>query len=93
MVTNEQIDIFINQLNEKFPKFAFSYTRGKKYYKILQKTHGLYSQTYAYAFVDFNGNILKASGYNAPAKGIRGHISDPFNNCCFEYSIRYNNKQ
>lgn len=37
-----------------------------------------------------DGNIYKAASINAPAKHIRGHISEPFkDNCCGRYGIKY----
>jgi hypothetical protein len=33
-----------------------------------------------YAFVDYDGNIYKPSGWRAPAKGVRGHIDNPIMN-------------
>jgi hypothetical protein len=32
------------------------------------------SRKSAYCFLDYQGNIYKAAGWKAPAKGIRGHI-------------------
>ena len=55
----------------KLPAPVIAYTEGKVYYKV---THTNCGQTSVHCFVDKAGNIYKASGWNAPAKGIRGSI-------------------
>ena len=95
VVLKEDIEAFIKALNEKLSSFynnkeiasTVFYKEGKKYYKILQKT----PQISAYAFIEKEtGNILKASGYSTPAKGVRGNIfnENPLS-CCEQYSITY----
>lgn len=78
------IDDFVKGLNEKFSKSdeystpsVFSYTTGKKYYKIVQ--HRVNSETgevssapsSAYAFMDKEGNLYKPANWKTPAKGVR----------------------
>jgi hypothetical protein len=53
-------------------KVFFSVMQGKKYARIVQG--GDSSQRSAYAFVDAEGNIYKAAGYKAPAKGVRATV-------------------
>ena len=43
---------------------------GKKFAKIIRKDN----QTSVFCFIDSKGNIYKAAGWNAPAKGIRGNV-------------------
>lgn len=52
---------------------TYSFTTGKKYHKVLVKSFG---STSVHCFVDMDGNIYKAAGYNTPAKGIRGNINN-----------------
>ena len=59
------------------PKDIVLYTSpGSRYVKIMKS---LYSGTQrsVWCFVEIStGNIYKAAGLNAPAKGVRGHISE-----------------
>lgn len=49
---------------------TYSAKAGKKYAKVT-------TDRSVFCFVDLaTGDILKAAGYNAPAKGARGHISN-----------------
>lgn len=57
--------------NSEF-KGSFEYTEGVKYYKIVHVLSN--GQRSAFAFVDREGNIYKAAGWNTPAKGIRGKL-------------------
>jgi hypothetical protein len=62
---------FIDGLNVKFADYGvFSVNPGKKYDKIVVKT-GRGGHGSVYAFVDTDGNVYKAAGWSAPAKGIR----------------------
>lgn len=82
MITQEQIDTFVAQLQtaqvahyqEAFPNLKvpiMSAEVGRKYVKIVKTD----SQTSVFCFLDrATGDILKAAGWNAPAKGARGHI-------------------
>ena len=74
----QQIDDAIQQLIaamqarfiERYPKNppkVWSVKRGKKYLKICDDGS-------VHAFVDADGNMYKAAGWNAPAKGIRFNI-------------------
>jgi hypothetical protein len=55
------------------PQLSIQY--GKKYAKIVTDNHG---QKSVFGFIDLaNGNLMKAAGWNAPAKNFaRGHITD-----------------
>lgn len=80
----EAIDKYLQEITEAKAKewkrngytFAsppkFTYTEGKKYFKIIENGYG--GGQSVHCFVDFNGNIFKPSGWSAPAKGIRGNI-------------------
>lgn len=51
----------------------YEYTCGKRWYKVVRKD----TQTCVFCFIDpDNGDIYKAAGWNAPAKGVRGNIFD-----------------
>lgn len=60
-------------------KNKFDFTKGRRYVKVLQIMGG--NQRSVHSFVDMKegatyGNVLKAAGWNAPAKGARGNIFD-----------------
>ena len=64
---------FIDGLNSKdeTSKYAvFTVMPGNKYDRIVAKPHNS-SQSHVYAFVDIEGNVYKAAGWKAPAKGVR----------------------
>jgi hypothetical protein len=83
MVDNNQLDAFVHALTTakaahmqaNFPSLdpvTYDYSVGKKFAKIVEGRRGG-----VFCFVDLaTGDILKAAGYNAPAKGARGHISN-----------------
>jgi hypothetical protein len=53
----------------------FTYTKGKKYAKIIHISSG--GQRSAHAFVDMNnGDVYKSATWNAPAKGVRYNLMD-----------------
>lgn len=55
------------------PRDEFSYKVGKRYTKVICGGS-------AFCFVDnTNGDVLKAAGWSAPAKGARGNIFDENN--------------
>lgn len=61
---------------------VFVLEKGRKYHRIVQDTRNketgeMFNQRSVAGFIDNDGNILKAAGWKAPAKGIRGNI---FNN-------------
>lgn len=92
-----KIQKFVDQLNEKFggPQYegdkapvVFSYMEGKKYFRIVRQTN----QRSVYCFVNQEGDILFANGWKAPAKGAsakRGHIDNPFDDCCYSNGVKY----
>jgi hypothetical protein len=50
---------------------------GKRYAKLIRDDN---VQKSVYCFVDLtNGNVLKAAGWSAPAKGARGNINNEDN--------------
>lgn len=55
------------------PSFEAQY--GKVRVKVV-RIDGLNGGKSVHCFVDFNGEVLKAAGWNAPAKGSRGNIFD-----------------
>lgn len=71
LVISTHAQEFINGLNEKFADYgSFAVLPGKKYDKITVKPH-CSSQSFVHAFVDTDGNVYKAAGWKAPAKGVR----------------------
>jgi hypothetical protein len=55
--------------NGQAPKYH--YQRTPKWYKVFRED----SQKCVFCFIDpANGDIYKAAGWNAPAKGVRGNI-------------------
>jgi hypothetical protein len=67
-------DLYWKKMNFDMTKApVFSFTQGKKFTKVLVTTWG---QTSVHCFIDGNGNLYKAAGFNVPAKGIRGNIND-----------------
>lgn len=67
---------FVAALNTKFGTeqgYQFSVERpGVKYTRIVRGGSG---QRSVYCFVDGEGNIYKAAGWKAPAKGVRGTLA------------------
>jgi hypothetical protein len=62
---------FIDGLNVKFADYAtFTVNPGRKFDKIVATTKPG-GQARVYAFVDVDGNVYKAAGWAAPAKGVR----------------------
>lgn len=71
LVISTHAQEFIDGLNVKFADYAtFEVRPGKKYDKIVLSTK-LGNHGRVYAFVDIDGNVYKAAGFNAPAKGVR----------------------
>ncbi len=54
-------------------KPEFHLEAGKKYIRVVCTTFGSRA---VHCFLDTEGNIFKASGWKAPAKGIRGNINN-----------------
>lgn len=82
MIGTNELDAFVLALTvakaahmkANFPSLkpeTYSYSMGKKFAKVV-------SERSVFCFVDLaNGDILKAAGYNAPAKnGSRGNIAN-----------------
>jgi len=66
-------------------KDQFSWKRGKRYIKVIRSGS-------VHCFVDTqNGDVLKAAGWNAPAKHARGNIFNDDNglNCMHEFGAAY----
>lgn len=56
---------------------VFSYERGQRYIRVVRSDYGARS---VHCFVDTTtGDVLKAAGWRAPAKGVRGNIFDDKN--------------
>lgn len=100
MLTNEQIENFIGEVQKKQDEYfkqdewkhvappLISYTRGKKYIRIISDNRYYTlegeiaiatASRSVFCFLDMDGNILKAAGWKAPAKGIRGNIRNRAN--------------
>ena len=55
-------------------KPVYSFTQGKKFDKVIVETYGSGS---VHCFIDrINGDLYKASSWNAKAKGVRGNINN-----------------
>jgi hypothetical protein len=66
---------FIDALNQKFNGIGYTFLverPGVKYTRIVQTAPGHRS---VFCFVDAAGNILKAAGWKAPAKGVRSTLA------------------
>ena len=77
-IIDDLVDNFMNHLNNVMDKpDGYSYelnTRGSKYFKVEMLSYGTGSRS-VYCFVDKrSGDIHKAAGWRAPAKGTRGSV-------------------
>ncbi len=64
---------------ESLEKPEISYTEGKRYVKLIRANHPGQGGS-VHCFVDMtNGDVLKAAGWNKPAKHARGNIFDDHN--------------
>lgn len=84
MIDQAAIDTFLAQLTaaktahmaKAFPNLTpptFRADIGRKFVRIVQVNN----QQSSFCFIDrATGDILKCAGWNAPAKGVRGHISN-----------------
>jgi len=81
---SQEVDLFIEKLNREYGNENIEYSgdRGNSYYKIIYKNYGTQS---VWGFVALKdnpkkgekiGDLLKAAGWNAPAKTPRGNILD-----------------
>ena len=79
----EQLETFVKGCQmisdkhmERYPRLekpVITYTEGKRYVKLARDGS-------VYCFVDMiNGDVLKAAGWNKPAKHARGNIFDDHN--------------
>lgn len=71
---NTKIEKFVDYLNNRFPSYIFSYTKGRKYYKVWRVPAEATNQKTIYCFADIDGNLYKPASCTSPAKGIRGEI-------------------
>lgn len=83
MITKEQIEQYVAEVQEAVKKEwirnefrmenlpVITYKKGKVYFKLFRESYGSKS---VHCFVDSEGNLFKAAGWNQPAKGIRGNI-------------------
>lgn len=66
---------FITALNQKFNGMGYTFSLdkpGAKNTRVVQ-THS--TSRSVYCFLDAEGNIYKAAGWKAPAKGVRGNLA------------------
>jgi len=81
---SQEVELFIEKLNREYGNENLEYSgdRGNSYYKIIYKNYGSQS---VWGFVALKdnpkkgekiGDLLKAAGWNAPAKTPRGNILD-----------------
>lgn len=74
---------FATALNEKFPVVqsfdeSFGITRGRKFSKIVRIRDG--RPVSVFAFVELEtGKLVKAAGWNAPAKLVTGELQSRYN--------------
>lgn len=79
--TQAALEGFVAALNNKFNVvgYVFEVERpGVKYTRIVQKMRyrdGSTAGHGVFCFVDAEGNILKAAGWKAPAKGVRSTLA------------------
>lgn len=107
-VTTEELNAFVAAISNKvestqkikFPTcmgnwYFIAVEVGVKYARLVQTGADGNTSRSAYAFVNLeNGDILKAAGWKAPAKGARGNIrigdaSNWFNGALTSYGARY----
>jgi len=55
------------------PAPEFHLEKGNKYIRVVVTSYG---QRSVHCFLDYEGNIYKASSWKIPAKGIRGNINN-----------------
>jgi hypothetical protein len=80
------ISKFLDKLNKEFPEQEYTTDfKGGKYARILQQSRKYSGNRSAWGFVAMEdnpskgfkkGDLLKAAGFNTPAKGARGNILD-----------------
>jgi hypothetical protein len=80
------INKFLDKLNKQFPEQEYTTDfKGGKYAKIVQQSRKYSGNRSAWGFVSMEdnpskgfkkGDLLKAAGFNTPAKGARGNILD-----------------
>jgi len=64
-----------DRLNYTLPVPTYKVVTGKRFHKVTESSP--YGGNSVHCFVEIaTGNIYKAAGWNAPAKGIRGNIQD-----------------
>ena len=77
IVVGAHTQAFIDGLNRKFgDKYRFSAMPGRKYDRIVQESASGSKNRSVHAFIDSEGNIYKAAGWSAPAKGVRFYTVD-----------------
>ena len=73
----KKVDQFISDMAAKFPKYKWTRMAGPKNIRIVRTDIDNEMSRSVYCFVrKSDGAILKAAGWNAPAKGVRGSIMD-----------------
>lgn len=80
------VNKFLDKLNKEFPEQEYTTDfKGGKYARIVQQSRKYSGNRSAWGFVAMEdnpskgfkkGDLLKAAGFNAPAKGARGNILD-----------------
>jgi hypothetical protein len=71
---HEYVYILDTKAIECHSNTRFDYVIGRKYVKIVDYDMRTGTHKSAHAFVDFDGNVYKAAGWNSPAKGIRYNL-------------------
>lgn len=75
---NTIISQYLAHLNQLDGYYHFTAEEGRKFVKIVQTYNGHGGCRSVHSFVDKKtGELYKAAGWNAPAKGVRFNLSDP----------------
>jgi hypothetical protein len=69
------LEAFVAALNTKFTDMGYEFSVERPGIKYTRIVRGGKAQRSVYCFVDGDGNILKAAGWKAPAKGVRGTLA------------------
>ena len=92
----KDVQKLVDWLNSSYCKTdndnKYSFTKGKKYFKILESAQ-IGTSVSVYGFIDTDGTILKANSSKAPHKTPRGSIykDNEWNKVCYKYGVAYIN--
>lgn len=73
----DMIDTYYTTHYKNLTPPTVSFTRGKRYWRIVLSTYPRHDDRKVHSFVDMtNGNILKANGWKSPHPTPRGNVLD-----------------